>query len=226
MLFFACVNGKYKELAPIYEYCVKRVYPNEDVEVREVPNAQLQRFLLNPGDEYIHITDIDILVLPHEKTHFEYYSQYETQGACYLRGAVVGSGRKWEGEDARICGGHVGFFPEYYEKTEKIRTSLIGSSQGGREFDEVILCRMMRDSGYKIPEKPYTFPNGEPWDKEYRDLHLGDFLSHKWKKWSPDKEKIRQLFGEAEFQRLREELGQYWKFVFSLVDEYLTDQPE
>jgi len=225
-MFFTCVEGLHKQLAPLYKYCVKRIYPDEHVEVMEIKNAACQRFLMSRNEPFVHITDADILLLPHEQTHTEYYSKYMVKGASYLRGCTVGGGKKWEGKDARICGGHVLFTPEFYKSTVEGRFKYGGNIDGFREFDEIMLARILSESGYPIPKDPYTFHDGTPWDKEYRDLHLQDFISLKYLKWLPSKTAIRELLEEDMFRDLIKDLDSYWRTCFNIVKEYVYSLEE
>ncbi len=222
MVFFTCVSREYKSLSLLYEYCIKRVYPKATVIVENIRfNPACHRFLMCPGKDYVHITDADILILPHKLTHEEYYSQFCVDGACYLRGATEASGKEWKEDNERICGGHVGFYPEWYDRTAKYRLDyLTGAIEDYREFDEVMLARIMKKAGYPIPEKAYTFPDGSRWDWEYRDLHLGDFQSTKFMKWKPDKEKLRELFAEPEFKRLAEDVDSFFRTMIKVATEY------
>ena len=158
MLFFTCVNKEYKQLSSIYKYCVKRVYPDANVCVTQINNnASCSRFLVNPKSRYVHITDADILILPHEKTHEEYYSQFAVNGACYVRGCTEGGGKKWLDDSARIADGHVGFYEEFYTRTKWLRKYYERHIENYREFDEVMLARILKLADYPIPEEPYTF---------------------------------------------------------------------
>lgn len=224
MTFFTCVSKEYVELTKLYIYCVKRAYPDEEVIVSKEPrNTSCQRFLKEVEGEYVHITDADIFILPHEKTHQEYYSQFAFQGASYLRGATEGGGKSWKGDYARIAGGHLGFTPEFYEATREVRADFSkGPFEAYREFDEVMLCRILRASGYPIPEKPYRFFNGAQWDWEYRDLHLNDFLAFKYLKWQPHRGKVKELITEPEFISLSKELSSYWRMLIHKIGEYVN----
>lgn len=222
MIFYTCVSQHYRELIPLYKFCVKRAYPEAEVIVhKEAYYPSCKRFLKHIEGDYVHVTDADIFILPHDKTHQEYYSQFEVDGACYLRGATEGGGKVWEDDMARIAGGHVGFFPEYYSRTDSLRAEYLqGAIEDYREFDEVMLARILKKAGYVIPSKPYTFPNGKPWNWEYRDLHLHDFASMKFLKWKPDREKVKDLIIDDEFRTLAADLSPYWRNLIHRIQEY------
>lgn len=228
MVFYTCVSNQYRELIPLYKFCVKRVYPDADVIVDKEPKyPACKRFLKEVKGDYIHVTDADIFILPHDKTHQEYYTQFEIHGACYLRGATDAAGKEWHGDMARIAGGHVGFTPEYYRRTETARAKyLLSGIEDYREFDEVMLCRILRDSEYPIPEHAYTFDNGTKWDWEYRDLHLNDFATMKYLKWKPDREKIKELFSDPDFRSMCNDLSPVWSNLIDTVQEYALSLSE
>lgn len=223
MIFYTCVSGIYRELIPLYTFCINRVYPEAEVIVDKEPlQPACKRFLKHIKGEYVHVTDADILILPHEKTHQEYYSGFECNGACYLRGATEAGGKNWTGDFARIAGGHVGFMPEYYDRTKNIRSEYrSGKFKEYREFDEVMLADILRRSGYPIPDRAYTFPNGAKWDWEYRDLHIHDFASMKFLKWKPARDKVKALITDIGFRRLTVDLSPYWRNLIHKIQEYV-----
>ncbi len=158
------------------------------------------RFLAEQKND-CHVTDIDILILPKKVSHTEYYKQYLHNGASYVRGALYAKDRDWVAEHARIAGGHVYLTKEYYDKTRDLRSGYLNNEfeEKFREFDEVLLQNLLSSYGCIIPKKPYHFPCGTEWDKDYRDLHLGDFRSQAYLKWMPNKMQVLELFNETEF---------------------------
>lgn len=222
MLFFTCASGVYKELIPIYKYCVNRAYPEASVKILETDGPARDRFLINPIDDYVHVTDIDILILPKDISHEEYYGSRMVNGASYLRGAIQANGKTWENAQSRICGGHISFTPEFYDKTKEIREfySKESNCMDYREFDEVMLYRILDYHKYPIPKNAYTFPNGESWDKEYRDLHINDFWGVKYLKWAPDKQKVGDLMLDTEFIKLCKNLSPRWLNLINNIIRY------
>ena len=224
MIFYTCVSKYYRDLVPIYKFCVNRAYPNAKVIVDKEPHhPACKRFINEIEGDYVHVTDADIFILPHNESHEQYYKRFAFNGACYLRGATKSGDKEWRGDNARIAGGHVGFTPEYYTRTRKVRSKYSsGMMDGYREFDEVMLARILRESGYKIPKDPYTFYNGEKWNIEYRDLHLNDFASMKFLKWRPDREKVKEMIFDPHFRKLVKNIDSYWRTLFHKVEEYIT----
>jgi len=224
MLFFTCASGVYKELIPLYEFCVKRAYPDASVKVLETNGPSRDRFLINPLHDYVHITDIDILILPHEVSHQEYYGQKMFKGAAYLRGATIANGQEWFNRQSRICGGHISFTQEFYEKTQEAREfySHPENCDNYREFDEVMLQRILSSNGYPIPKEAYTFISGEPWDKEFRDIHINDFWGVKWKKWAPERSKVKDLITTDGFADCCKGLSPRWSSLINKIVQYAT----
>jgi len=222
MKFYTCVSGHYKDLIPLYTFCIKRVYPNAEVLIDKEPkDPSKKRFLKDVKGGYVHITDADILILPHEKTHEQYYSKFMVNGASYLRGATESGKESWYGDRERICGGHMGVTEEYYRRTKDSRAKYLTSGIGSyREADEVLLATILKENGYPIPEKPYTFPDGTEWNWEYRDLHLNDFASNKFLKWKPDIVKCRELVSDPEFWAMTVDLDSVWRNLIHNVQEY------
>jgi hypothetical protein len=221
--FYTCVSGEYVCLSRLYRFCIERVYENVEVIIDKEPRYPgCKRFLKEIEGEYIHITDADIFILPHEKTHQEYYSGHQVNGASYLRGATESGKKTWDGDLARIAGGHIGVTPEFYLKTAAARAEYReGRFESYREFDEVMLARILRASGYPIPEVPYTFPDKTNWDWEYRDLHLNDFASMKFMKWQPNREKVKDLISSRDFILLSKELSSYWRTLIHNIHNYV-----
>jgi len=200
------------------------VYPTEKVVVLKTDLfPSCMRFLFNPGNSEVYVTDIDILILPHKISHFEYFSKYKVYGASYMRGCDWSSEGEWKGENSRICGGFALLGPEYYERTAKARNKYfdVNEIEDYRAFDEIMFCRILKSSGYPIPITPYTFPNGEAWDPSYRDLHLHDFRNRKFEKWKPDKMKLATLFKDLNFISLVKGLSQYWYDLIGDVEDYI-----
>lgn len=220
-MFFTCAHGDYTELIPLYKYCVKRVYPAQEVVCLETENPSIKRFLLHQPSDYVHVTDIDILILPQKKTHEEYYLNHAYKGASYVGGVIKSKSGIWQGNDRRIACGELVFTQEYYEETLEMRKRYSSEPfPSYREADEVLLCRTLRHSGYPIPEEPYTFYDGTKWDKSYRDLHLGDFRGKLFKRWQPDRDKVRDLVNEPEFISICKSLSPKWLQLIQKVVSY------
>jgi len=220
MLFFTCASDEYVELIPLYKFCVNRAYPDAKVIVLETEKPSMDRFLLEQEDDYVHVTDIDMLILPKEISHEEYYKSEMVNGCSYLRGATFTNGQAWEGDFSRICGGQVSFTQEYYDKTKDIRNFFKTQRKTYREFDEVMLYNILKSCDYPIPENPYTFPSGNSWNKDYRDVHINDFWGIKYLKWEPNREQIGDLVVEKQFQTLCKDLSSRWLPLINKIIAY------
>lgn len=85
----------------------------------------------------------------------------------------------WTGDFERVAGGFFLATPQWYTLTAKARIDMIGDlnkMQPFRELDEVVLARIIKLSGMKVPQDKH-FP------AELRGVHLGDFkesMTHRW----------------------------------------------
>lgn len=220
MLFFTCASSDYLELIPIYKYCIKRAYPDANVIVTETFNPSSDRFLMEQDNEYVHVTDIDMLILPKSISHETYYKSEMVNGASYLRGAILAGGKTWTDTRSRICGGQISFTKEYYTRTKDVREFYKFQKKDYREYDEVMLHDILKSSGYEIPKEPYTFISGNKWNTDYRDVHIHDFWGIKYLKWQPNKQAIRDLVNEKEFKELHKELSPKWFNLINAIIEY------
>jgi len=159
------------------------------------------RFLLNKenfsGYDYVFVRDVDFVVFRHKPTHLEYYAGRMGKKYCMygVRGPYNYPRRThinrsgWKGEYTRIAGGGVMLKnPEWFDRTEKMvkhyRQCLKYSRADGidghiagsyREYDEVMLYRICKKSGIKVPVRKAHGVDGKAVDVTYRDIHLGDF---------------------------------------------------
>lgn len=166
------------------------------------------RHLVDPGHFYnythVYTTDIDFLIFPHEPTLLEYYDRImKVTGLPYAaargpyqkprRPEVTKEG--WVGNFARLASGFVMVRnPEWYNATVSVRKKYLELLRKGehdqfdlhpagsyREYDEVMLSRICRQSGLPISGWKNCFSNGHKFNALYRDIHLGDFkFTHRW----------------------------------------------
>ena len=154
-----------------------------------------KRFL---GYDYVYVTDIDFIILPHKVSIEAYFAQrIQETGLPYAsfrgpynapkRPGINGTG--WKGDFVRIADGTLMLKnPEWFNKTKKMRGKYrelvkAGRSDGidperpasYREYNEVMLFRIARGSGLKTPTVRYKFVNGKGYNRLYRDIHIGDF---------------------------------------------------
>jgi hypothetical protein len=88
----------------------------------------------------------------------------------------------WRGDFERVAGGFVMVTPEWYERTRAARQKYMAQIEAGvfgdgwRELDEVLLARIIKDSGLEMPQSK-VFPSN------LRGVHLGDMkasMTHRW----------------------------------------------
>jgi hypothetical protein len=194
-LITTMASGWYRAFIPLFEYTAKKYNPDCDVKVytrEEVfpsyPDSATSalRFLMPDkyyeGYDYIYITDVDFVFLKHDPDMFQYHinSMIKT-GLPYsaYRGRTH-KGKKivWDGDKTRIAAGVLVVTPQWIKKTSKVREKIRDKIKSGlriRVQDEILLYRICRDSGIRTPRIRRCLPSGVLFDKNYRNLHLGDF---------------------------------------------------
>ena len=202
-LICTMASGWYKKFAPLFEYTAKKYNPDCDVRVFDKDeifpgypdrNAGALRFLIPnkyfDGYDYVYFTDVDIVFLPHDPPLFEYHIRAMGRtGLPYsaYRGPKTKDGhRKWHGRNTRITGGIVCVSRAWLEITERIRERILKKVRKpftSRCDDEIMLYRIMRCSGLKTPKHRRRFYTGEVFDRDYRNLHLGDFRAEFEDRW-------------------------------------------
>jgi hypothetical protein len=209
VLICTLASGWYKNFAPLFEYTAKKHNPDCDVKVFYRKNmfpdhpdsaTALLRFLIPnkyfEGYDYVYIADIDFVFLEHEPSMIRYHlNVMRSTGLSYsaYRGKIRHRGKKvWYGRDTRIAAGIVFVSRKWLEDTARIRTKVLEKIKDGmrsREQDEIMLYRIMRCAGIKTPKHRRRLYNGSMFDKNYRNLHLGDFRTEFKKRWK----KIRKV---------------------------------
>ncbi|HUS90076.1 MAG TPA: hypothetical protein VMW91_12070 [Desulfosporosinus sp.] len=192
--------------------------------------------------DYIYPTDVDFIILPHKISHVDYYAGVmKDTGLSYAaaRGPIRGFARqkgilKWDGPHTRVAAGCSMYkYPDFYNKTKRAREYYLkcfekdcvdkfdkhlGLKVGSyREFDEVMLYRMMRMSGLKTPSWKNCFPNQKKMNPRYRDIHLGDF---KFPKRYGNMGKMKRILTDENVKRFIElEKNEQWMAAVELVRE-------
>jgi len=161
------------------------------------------RFILGkdhfPKCDIVYFTDVDFLICNHvplQPLADFYWNKMEAMGQPCLaaRGPISGIKRpevceSWDGKFTRIAAGVFGVkYPDYFDATKKARRFYEEVLKSGRcdghdnhaaasyrEYDEVMLCRILKDSKLKIPKSKYRYVNGEVANSHYRSIHVGDF---------------------------------------------------
>ena len=176
-----------------------------------VPDRDLDKF------DYVYFADADFLVFPHRVPHLDYYkSVMRKSKTCHaaMRGALKHFKRPnitkkgWIGKYARIAMGCLMVRHDWLDKTKKSRNGYrkrlavgkhdkydVHRPASYREFDEVMVGRIFRDSALRVPAVPRTFVNGQEFNIEYRNIHLGDFKN--WDRWKRHDKMGKLMSGHA-----------------------------
>lgn len=129
------------------------------------------RFLLPPKQSiftYYLITDIDMMFMPENSTIIDQHCKHmEKDGTICYENWVS----QYIGGDPRMPGVHF-VTQEWFEKTENVRTceldKLIQNGANDYYYDEVMLGRLVRDSGLPLPPQ-----KAKLW--RHHGIHLGDW---------------------------------------------------
>ncbi len=150
------------------------------------------------GYQYIYVTDIDFVALRHKKSHLDYFKiemDKSRQPYAGFRGPIRGFRRRgvtglgWTGAFTRISSGNLMLkVPQWFKKTRAARrkyAAILKKRQQDpndrirpasyREYDEVMLYRICAASKLKIPKRAGCTLSNKPFNRRYRDIHLGDF---------------------------------------------------
>lgn len=243
-LICTLASGWYKKFSPLFEYTARKYNPNCDVKVFDKDmlfpgypdnTAGALRFLVPnkyfEGYDYIYITDVDFVFLPHNPSLFDYHiSIMGRTGLPYsaYRGPKTKDGKKiWHGKNTRITGGIVCVSKEWLKITERARQKILKKINGpfaSRGEDEVILYRIMRCSGLKTPKKRRRFYNGQEFDKNYRNLHLGDFRDEFEDRWKSRRKARRWYFTDdnvAKYRKLQQDETYHRLYKETKKDKYI-----
>ncbi len=153
-----------------------------------VSTTNCLRFIVNTGEvfEYTIITDIDMLLFQ-DPWHWN-VNQITPENPFAGHHGPYHKPRRpevcpsWTDDYERVAGGMFCVTPEWYRRVQvaqdKYKLMLKDGTWGGfRESDEVMLARIIKESGMQVPQSK-VLPT------ELRGLHLGDFkesMSHRWK---------------------------------------------
>lgn len=173
------------------------------------------------GYKWWFSTDVDTMIMRPKVDHISYYK--EVMDDCHIpyagaRGPYSKPHRKeapdgWNGYFTRIASGSIMFrLPEFLLRTRAMRkhyrTALMKQIPDPydhalpgtyREYDEVMLYRIMKGSALRTPHYKNKFPNNKSASTLYRGVHLGDF-------------KFRRRFRERKMRSLiHDELVEKWR---------------
>ena len=185
--------------------------------IKSTSTCNSLRFLIDKkyykGYDYIMIKDIDFLVFKHKESHFEAMkNRMNDAGLPYftLRSALKAPRRPeinkdgWGGAFTRLVAGMVLLKnPQFFTIAEpqliKYLTLLKKNKPDRvdyhlpcsyREYDEVMLYRILTASHLRTPKTRYKYVDGKGFSSIYRDIHLGDFNKPKKRKYRVASKKI------------------------------------
>jgi hypothetical protein len=192
LLVTTTVDENYLPYKDLFEWCVKRAYPEYDVfvhqmEISKTNLAAAWRFIIDvdlKGEyDYIYITDSDILILPEiVPLHTFHIREMEASGLPYSN--VIswlnqqGTPPKPEYSNARMMGTHFAN-REYFKKThnlsEHFKHKIHDDCYDGLkpQSDEEILFKIIHLAELGLPKVPYSFNN------RLHGIHLGNFRKNK-----------------------------------------------
>jgi len=152
------------------------------------------------GYDYVFVRDIDFLIFYHKTTHERFFVKRMKKLPYFgVRGpyrkprrAYVNRGG-WKGSFTRVAGGTFVFKnPQWFDRTKKmiahyrhnLKRNIPDNDDNNmpasyREYDEVMLFRIIKGSGMPAPSKKGKSVYGYTVPKRYRDVHLGDFNKEK-----------------------------------------------
>lgn len=137
------------------------------------------------GMDQVLFTDCDLLLFRNDPTLLKWHlKRMKAMNTCYaghhgpkhhiFRPEISPEG--WKGRFERVSGGFLMVTPKWFRKTKAarkkyLRIAMKGKLGGFREFDEVMLGRIMRKSGLPMPPMGFCM--------KQRGIHLGDFKLRK-----------------------------------------------
>lgn len=201
------VDSKYMAYLPLFVWCCRKVYPSYTIKLflrdecpykvkgaelvqsfKDFPrftyNSIALRFVVPPteyaGFDYVYVTDIDIMIMP-ERISIE----------DFHKGEMVASGLNYSNSLRNVhhyCGAQslsgLHFASKrWFVDTEKERFKYYNLLKEGvvglyREYDGLMLYRMIENSGLRLPGK-YNLK------KRHHGIHLGNFrLFDSKEKWA------------------------------------------
>jgi len=174
LLYECCMMKPNLEIVENY----KKEYPNL------VSTTNSLRFVTEDIDGYneVFVTDIDFFFTesPVDLFHWHKIQLENMSNDCYsgCHGPLIRPPRpsictSWTGDFQRIAGGFVMLYPAWWKTTKEHREHWDDQLKQGkwghfREADEVMLYRIIRDSGLPIAPKV-------PFPRYLRQIHLGDY---------------------------------------------------
>lgn len=180
------IDGQYMDWKPLFEFCLKRAYPEYDYQIfwrgrgpfKGFPkmkyNTIAMRFVIPKeefkGYDYVYITDIDMMIMREKPSLVDFHlDEMKQTRMCYsnsLRNPGHYAGNR------SLTGLHFCAY-EWFEKVEKLQRYYFDLLKRGlvglyREYDGVMLYRMALNAGLGIPGK-------YPLTDRHHGIHMGNF---------------------------------------------------
>lgn len=191
------------------------------------------------GYDYLYITDIDFIFFHHDPTLGRYFQkriQENKQPYATFKGPARIPRRfkhGWVGNFTRVADGTLMLkIPKWFEKTyiqrKKYRKLIKADKHDNydhhrpctyREYNEVMLYRIIINSGMKTPKRRRTFVSGKKYNVLYRDIHIGDF---KYRRGNSNRRMRRFMHykNAKDFKRL--EKDPVWKKICEICERNKT----
>lgn len=191
--------------------------------------ANALRFLVSPnyfkGMDYVIYTDVDLLLFRNDPTLLKWHQKRLNKMKTSYAGHHGPWKRKyrpeiskigWRGEFERVSAGFLMTTQQWYKDTKKARKHFLKKAKAGklggfREYDEVMLGRIMKTSGLPMP--PFGFC------MKQRGIHIGDFKKQMKRRFKSRK-KIKKKSAPKMIRKfLALESDRIWKGLLQIMDE-------
>ena len=159
LLIITAANYWYTEYQNLWEYCIKKAYPEYDSHCYIAPQtsapfyAACYRLLIDPGKyKYVYMTDIDMMILREERSLLEFHlNEMKDTGLCYSNTMRRGEPEAKE----RLTGLHFAT-REWYDKTCETRKKYLhmlnnGEIGNNRFDDEKMLMQICKNADLGLP---------------------------------------------------------------------------
>lgn len=187
------------------------------------------RFLFTPvrvdaNVKYALITDIDFLFFPNDPDLFNWhlaemgnrisFCGHHGPNKYPFRPEI--NGGRWSGDYERVAGGFVMVEKDkWYPATSRAREMharmiKAGKRETYREADEVMLARIIKESGLQVPQSKYFPP-------ELRGIHLGDFKPSMNHRWTNQQKMVHKLPNETIEKYLIMRKEEKWQTIIKIL---------
>ena len=206
-------------------------------DIKELPSTcSALRFLIDGKHFHAYdnvvFTDVDIVFAQQRESPQHYFEKHMgNYGYAAMGGAKHNPPRpqiteNWTGSFTRVIANMFAVERKWFDKTKEVREYYLKRICKGvpdsydnhrpasyREYDEVLLFRILWLSKMKIPLSLYCFQDGKQFDFQYRQIHLGDFRKDGVKR-NPKK-----YFDKGNLQWFRDVIHKdlKWRELYDLV---------